>query len=225
MYISAITKIASTQNSVMTQLDDFNNLWISTENGLYVLKADFPEPIPIIPNVEFNREALLLTDQILYVGAVDGLYSLNTYEITKSFIPEAISNLNIPASRQDISSLWIVIASVLIIFGAGYWIYRIRTHQEESSESSPKKDLDLKDLEEKILSEKILTVEALAAFMGTNTVQLNRNSKKMGTTPGKFLKNSKLHLAEDLLKSGKPVEEVANQVGYSPKFLRQEFGN
>ncbi|WP_371454725.1 helix-turn-helix domain-containing protein [Algoriphagus sp. A40] len=60
--------------------------------------------------------------------------------------------------------------------------------------------------------------------METNPVQLNRNFKKLGTTPGKFLKNAKLQQAKNLLNEGKSLEEVAKQIGYSTKFLKEELG-
>jgi AraC-like DNA-binding protein len=84
--------------------------------------------------------------------------------------------------------------------------------------------LNLKFLEEKIITNKINSVEALANYLETNTVQLNRNFREFHLTPGKFLKKVKLNHAKQLLKDGKTLEEVANNVGYSVKFLKNELG-
>ncbi len=217
-------KLSDTPNTVMSSYDDFKNLWIATENGLYVLIPEFQSPILIIPNVEFNREALLLNSEILYVGAVDGLYTLNTYEIEKSYLPNLLNTIQVPIAER--TSTWIM-GSILAPFGfvIGWLFFRKRRKEALlSPKNGGKNELTLEDIKQKILTEKILTIESLANSLDTNTVQLNRNFKKLGTTPGKFLKKVKLTKAVELLNEGVNLEEVAIQVGYSTKFLKQELG-
>jgi AraC-like DNA-binding protein len=69
----------------------------------------------------------------------------------------------------------------------------------------------------------LISVDALALHYDTNTVQLNRQFKRFGTTPGKYLKKVKISWANRLLKDGVALDEVARRVGYSPKLLKQEF--
>jgi AraC-like DNA-binding protein len=218
-----IKKLTDSPNSVMTTYDDFNNLWIATENGLYVLSPKYQDPILIIPNVEFNREALFLDSEILYVGAIDGLYSLNTYEIQKSYLPNLLNTLQVPISK--LNSTWIfggVLAAVGFILG---WILFRAKNKDSffSSNSSSKNEWSLEELKLKIISEKILTIESLASSLETNTVQLNRNFKKYGTTPGKYLKKVKLEQAKELLNHGMPIEDVALKVGYSTTYIKKEL--
>jgi AraC-like DNA-binding protein len=220
---NSLKKIANTLNSVMTTLDDFGNLWIATENGLHVLTPNYPDPIVIIPNVEFNREALLLSGELLYVGAVDGLYTLNTYEIEKSYLPNLLSSVEIPL--QERKSSWII-AGFIALTSLLTWYYITFRRSKKSmvnSSLSNKSVWDLNDLENQILEQRIFTVENLAEYLETNPVQLNRNFKKMGTTPGKFLKKIKLKQAQEFLKSGLSLEEIASKIGYSVKFLKNEL--
>ncbi|MCS5490858.1 helix-turn-helix domain-containing protein [Algoriphagus limi] len=216
-------QLTNTPNAVMTSLDDFNNLWIATENGLYVLIPDYKDPILIIPNVEFNREALLLNGEMLYVGAVDGLYQLNTYEIEKSYLPNLLNTLQVPISERK--STWLIGGALAVLgFLAGFILFR-KKKKEELTEvrNGNKNEWNLEELEKRILSEKIQTVEGLASALDTNTVQLNRNFKKLGTTPGKFLKQIKLKQAKEMLREGKDLEEVAKSIGYSTKLIKTEL--
>lgn len=218
-----VKKIADTPNTVMTVLDDFNNLWIATENGLYVLIAEFPDPILIIPDAEFNREALLLNSEMLYVGAVDGLYSLNTYEIEKSYIPNILNTLQISLSERP--SIWYLGGLLSIVgFIIGWLIFRKKRKETHfKTNGASQHEWTLEELKSKILSEKILTVESLASALDTNTVQLNRNFKKLGTTPGKFLKKIKMEHAKSLIKKGEGLEEISKAVGYSPAYIKKEL--
>ncbi|TFV95840.1 AraC family transcriptional regulator [Algoriphagus kandeliae] len=218
-----LTQLADTPNSVMTTLDDFNNLWISTENGLYVLSSDYPDPILIIPNVEFNREALLLQGEMLYVGAVDGLYQLNTYEIEKSYLPNLLNTLQVPLSERK--STWLIGGALAVLgFLIGFILFRKKRKEDlVNARNGSKNEWSLEELENRILSEKIQTVEALALSFETNTVQLNRNFKKLGTTPGKFLKQVKLKQAKEMIQDGKDLEEVAKAIGYSTKLIKTEL--
>ncbi|MFC3878890.1 helix-turn-helix domain-containing protein [Algoriphagus namhaensis] len=221
---STLEQISTTKNNVMTQIDDLGNFWIASENGLFVLTSEYPEPIPIITGVEFNREALLLKNHILYVGAVNGLYELDTYELAKSYIPNKISSLSItPSAFENYGVLGLLILGFLLGLGS-FWLYfkkrnKIFPRDEKENEST----WQLSNIEHIIRSENILTVDSLAAHFETNTVQLNRNFKKLGTTPGKFLKKIKLKEAKEYLKSGVPLEEISSKIGYSVKFLKQEL--
>lgn len=220
---SSLALIAEIPKSVMVGIDDFDNLWIASENGLFVCSDKFSKPLTIIPDVEFNREAMLFHEEKLYVGGVNGLYMLDTYEMTKSYIPQLINQLEAPSNK---STLWVWPAGVilLIVIGLGWHFSGRNTSETISQFPSNKKEWDLDQLQKQILSEKILTVEALAEYLGTNPVQLNRNFKKLGSTPGKFLKKAKLQQAKNLLKEGQSLDEVAKSIGYSSKFLKDELG-
>lgn len=220
---STIKQIAKTPNTVMTILDDFDNLWISTENGLYVLDPDHNEPILIIPNVEFNREALLLTGKMLYIGGVSGLYTLDTYEIEKSYIPRLVNALDLPINEQITILLFF---SVLFVFLVLLYLFFPRKKSKNNLSlvtQSDRNEYNLVEIGHKIINERIQTVETLASSLATNTVQLNRNFKHLGITPGKFLKKVKLNHARKLLQAGRSIEDVSRIVGYSEKYIRVEL--
>jgi AraC-like DNA-binding protein len=209
--------------AVALQEDDFGNLWVATEGGLYVSTPKFDEPLEVIPNTEFNREAIFLYREVLYVGAVNGLYTLNTYEAEKSFLPPLISSLYVPIYRR--ASAWIVLFLVGVVASGAwfYWWRRGRTDALVLPETGPRQEWNLAELEEQILSNKILSVNELATHLKTNTVQLNRRFGRLGTTPGKFLKDVKIRNAKSLLESGMELRQIAAQVGYSHRVLKKSL--
>jgi len=220
----SISKISEIPNVVMTSLDDFNNLWISTEGGLYVLANESQDLIPVISNVEFNREALHQKDQFLYVGAVDGLYQLNTYEIQKSFIPQELNRLNLAKTGLDSQTFWFILfLSIGLVLGFGYWFLRVKNKSISQNPEANQNPWVLGNLETLIQENNIQTVESLASALNTNTVQLNRKFKKLGTTPGKFLKKVRIKKAKELLKDGVSLEVISEKMGYSINLLKKEL--
>jgi AraC-like DNA-binding protein len=107
----------------------------------------------------------------------------------------------------------------------GFWLYRQiqKRNQIEINAKPESNKLGLEQIKVDIIAHKLISVEALALHYQTNTVQLNRKFKQLGTTPGKFLKKVKISWAKTLLKNGIDIEEVSKTVGYSPKFLSSEI--
>ncbi|HEX5667453.1 MAG TPA: hypothetical protein VFX73_01555, partial [Chitinophagaceae bacterium] len=83
--------------------------------------------------------------------------------------------------------------------------------------------LTIDQITEAIRTHNIMTVEGLAEFYQTNTVQLNRQFKTFDTTPGKFMKTVKINYARELLKNRVPMEEVVAKVGYTAGFIKKEL--
>ena len=221
---NSLQKLYSIPYVVAAQLDELGNLWISTENGLFVVDTEFSEnPISVIPQVEFNREAILLDGQTLHVGAVDGLYHIDTYEIKKAFLPKVVSSVPI----LDFKSTFVrmVIAVALLILGLVAFLLWKKFHKAPTTEVliGSKKEYTMEDFEHAISEKNLATVDALAEHFETNTVQLNRIFKSFDTTPGKFLKKVKLNNAKELTKQGTDWEEISKKTGYSVSFLRKHL--
>lgn len=219
---SSLKKVFDTRFNVHIEKDNLGNTWIATENGLYVKSNEFPELVQVIYGVEFNREAFEIHEDLIYAGAVDGLYIINFVEATKSFIPAAINKLKVDSSiskQYYLIALPILLLVSLIVFLIIKSQNKKRHFKVETRESK----IDLIELEKLIIQHKLNSVEVIANHLNTNTVQLNRNFRDFNITPGKFLKNVKLKLAKQLLKEGKSLDEVADAIGYSRRFLRKEL--
>jgi AraC-like DNA-binding protein len=161
----------------------------------------------------------------IYAGSISGLYVFDTFKIEKGFLPvfyQMVSDKN--------SVLWKKIILGIFIFAIlgwmlGFWLFKkVRTRNDITLRPKTESNtMGLDKIKQDIISHKLVSVEALAQHYHTNTVQLNRQFKQLGTTPGKFLKKVKISWAKTLLKNGLDIEEVSKTVGYSPKFLATEL--
>jgi len=208
---------------VGTLMDRNQTLWISTENGLFVKVSGVSHPLPVIPNAEFNREALAALDNVLYAGSIDGLYIIDVDEVHRLLIPKWRNEARITDFAHQRLLILILAGGMMLL--SGYLIYR-RRHRKITIPQKAKetRTITLADIEADILAHQLATVESMAEYYGTNTVQLNRMFKTFETTPGKFLKGVKLRQAESLLLQGASMEDVVAKVGYSAPYIRKHLG-
>ncbi len=216
---------SNTPFTVMVLIDAQRNTWISTENGLYLLPDKKKELIPYISNVEFNRGALTLYNDTVYAGAISGLYVIDCYQVVKNFLPVYFNRIQ--ANKTEQSKKLVFYGTGLIILltglGFGYQAYKRKKARLIIPQKEETPSLTIDQIAEAIRSHNIMTVEGLAEFYKTNTVQLNRQFKAFDTTPGKFMKTVKINYARELLKNKVPMAEVAAKLGYSASFIKKEL--
>lgn len=223
--LESFTRILDKSNCVDIEQDRFKNLWIATENGLFILPQSHEKPVPVVQDVEFNRYAMSHYEDKIYAGSISGLYVFDTFKIEKGFLPifyQMVSDKN-SIFWEKVLLITLLVGIPCILFG--FWLYRKiqKRNQIEINAKPESNKLGLEQIKVDIIAHKLISVEALAIHYQTNTVQLNRKFKQLGTTPGKFLKNVKISWAKTLLKNGLDIEEVSKTVGYSPKFLSSEI--
>ena len=220
-----LSQFSNTPFTVMVLTDALRNTWVSTENGLYVLPDQQKELIPYIKGVEFNRGALTLYHDSIYAGSISGLYVIDCYHVVKNFLPLYLNKIQADESEQR--KKWAIYLAGLIPLMAGlgyaYRVYTLRNAKLIIPQKEISPTLTLDNIAEAIRTHNIMTVEGLADFYGTNTVQLNRQFKVFDTTPGKFMKKVKINYARELLKNKVTMEEVAVKVGYSASFIKKEL--
>jgi AraC-like DNA-binding protein len=223
---SELVRILDYSNCVDIELDRFKNLWIATENGLVIVPKSSQKPVPLVSDVEFNRYAMTHYQDKIYAGSINGLYEFDIYTIERGFLPIYFQRVSDQKSlflkKLIIIILLIGLPSILI----GLWLYKKiqKTRKIEIPLKPESNKLGLEQIKSDIIAHKLVSVEALALHYQTNTVQLNRQFKQLGTTPGKFLKKVKISWANQLLKEGVELDEVARRVGYSSRLLKNEFG-
>lgn len=219
-----LKKQNSLTNVVGVMMDLNKNLWITTENGLYVQPADRQFPIPFIPNVEFNRAALTIYNDQVYAGSVEGLFIIDIFNAAKNFLPQQTNTLAVGFNKiLLISALTLIILSVLAI-----WFVKRRKNRKNvvianTAKKNEERIITIDQMEQDIINQRIMTVESLADYYQTNSVQLNRILKSFNTTPGKILRQTKLKHAKELFKNNVPLHEISQKVGYSAVYLRSKF--
>ncbi len=219
---STLTRLLTLPHTVNFKVDRANNSWIATENGLFVLPDKYPDAIPFIPNVEFNRGALTIHHDTLYAGSIEGLFIIDTYIALKSFIPQYINKKSISETTSHRVKLSIIISLLLIGIAVSIYYFQARKVIIPPSQKE-KSAITLEQIAIDVNSNNITTVEGLADFYETNPVQLNRLFKTFNTTPGRFLKKVKLKLAKDMLQKGATMEDVVAQTGYSAHYIKEHL--
>jgi AraC-like DNA-binding protein len=220
-----LTHFLKTPFTVMVIVDALRNTWISTENGLYLLPDRKEEPILYIRDVEFNRAALTLYNDTIYAGSISGLYVIDCIHAVKNFLPLYLNKKQTEKAEQR--KRWGIFGTGFFVLLAGLGFTYITYKRRKARLIIPQKEtapaLTLENIAEAIRTHNIMTVEGLAEFYQTNTVQLNRQFKTFDTTPGKFMKTVKINYARELLKNKVPMEEVVTKLGYSASFIRKEL--
>jgi AraC-like DNA-binding protein len=213
--------------TVMVLVDALRNTWISTENGLYLLPDKKKDLILYIKDVEFNRGALTLRNDSVWVGSITGLYVIDCYHVVKNFLPVYFNRIKTDQTQQVIR--WAIYALIMAVLMAGLAFARREYRKRSNKFSLPQKEtapaFTLDQVAEAIRTNNIMTVEGLADYYKTNTVQLNRQFKTFDTTPGKFMKAVKMEYARELLKNKVPIEDVVGKIGYSASFIKSELKN
>jgi AraC-like DNA-binding protein len=69
----------------------------------------------------------------------------------------------------------------------------------------------------------IISVEAVAEYFETSTVQLNRILKKYNTSGLMLLKAIKQDIVRDMLAQEKSMEEISKRVGYSVNYIKRNL--
>jgi AraC-like DNA-binding protein len=209
----------------MVLVDRFRNTWISTENGMFVKPDKSDELISYIPKVEFNRGAMTYHNDRIYAGSIQGIYVIETYHAMKNVIPVKLSIINAEKNNTRNKSLGVatVVLTLILVSWYGFQRYKNRSRKLDIPHRSTLPKLNLENLEKIIRTEPIVSVEGLAEYFKTSTVQLNREFKVFDTTPGKFLREVKLKHAKDLISKETPMNEVVRITGYSASFLHKSF--
>lgn len=222
---ATIHMISKTPFTVMVLVDALRNTWISTENGLYILPDREKEPILYVKDMEFNRGALTLHNDTIYAGSISGFYVIDCYHTVKSFLP--LYQNRKQADLTEKRKTWVLFGScffvLLALLGFAYHSYKRRNARLVIPLKEAVSVINLENIAEAIRANNIMTVDGLAEFYQTNTVQLNRQFKAFNTTPGRFMKTVKINYARELLKNKVPLEEVVSKVGYSAVYIKKEM--
>jgi transposase len=70
---------------------------------------------------------------------------------------------------------------------------------------------------------KIISVEAIAEYFETSTVQLNRVLKKYDTSGLAVLKSIKQDIVKEMIEQDKSLEEISKRVGYSINYIKRNL--
>ena len=196
-------------------------LLISTSHGLYIIFDR--EAKEIIPRIEFNKYGLSPHDDLVFAGSIEGLYVIEK-DFLLNDILKSLKNTQYKDKRQLVTRLGtilliIMFAIIIILLARGY-LKKTKTEKLILKKSSINPDLIRQMV---IENPELISVESIAEFFETSTVQLNRILKKYNTSGLMLLKSIKQDIVKDLAKQGKPIEEIALRVGYSVNYIKRNL--
>jgi AraC-like DNA-binding protein len=145
--------------------------------------------------------------------------------VVKNFLPVYFNRIQTDKTEQNLK--WSIYTISLILLFSGIAVAYRAYKRRKASLVIPQKEvvpaLTIDQIAEAIRVHNIMTVDGLAEFYHTNTVQLNRQFKTFDTTPGKFMKTVKINYARELIKEKVPMDEIVRRVGYSAGFIKKEL--
>jgi AraC-like DNA-binding protein len=216
--------IVSNQLSALQTVAYGPNLFISTLNGLYLLRDG--KYHTLIPNVEFNKRALSIYSNYLYAGSVDGLYTIQLTHFDSKILP-TLSPYLIAVDPGPFPLSWIHGIGLLIALITGLVVYYIIQQKRAVPNNMLPAPIFSKEMVISAIREhdEITSVKALSEMLELSVVQLNRKLKPYGETPLSLMQQVKKEIAIEMQANGFSMDQIAKRTGYSRRYVREHFFN
>lgn len=177
----------------------------------------------IVPRTEFNKYGLTVFQGLIYAGSVEGLFvidkSLLLKDLTNSFKV-------IEFSDRKIKNIWLISFLVFLLLVLIIVLIVQDRKSKQKIVSSTKKAIVINpDNIRKIVTEQpqLISVELIADYFETSTVQLNRILKRYNTSGLVLLKSIKLDIVKEMIAQEKSLEEISKRVGYSINYIKRNL--
>jgi AraC-like DNA-binding protein len=196
-------------------------LIISTLHGMYfVYEGKLNE---LIPRIEFNKYGLLAYQDFIFAGSIEGLYVIDKgillNDIAKSLKSEEFKNNKELFYRWGIAFLCLVILIAISII-----YYYIKKRKNELVQPIKSSIINPDSIRQVVLENPTLvSVESIADYFETSTVQLNRILKKYNTSGLAVLKSIKQDIVKEMMSQQKSMEEISKRVGYSIGYIKRNL--
>ena len=208
-------------NVVAVQMDVQANLWISTEFGLYMRPRNSEEIVPVIPGVEFNREAILFANDTLYAGSVSGLYQVNIYSVMQEYLPVYLQQIRTSKNKSAFNRILLPVLTVVLTAILAFTLIRMRKRKSGIKRIIHFNEMNIEQFKVELLQNRILSVKEMADYYETNPVQLNRVFLKWGISPGRFLRMVRLEIAGEMIRNKESLEAIVKRTGFSASYIKK----
>ena len=201
---------------------------ISTDEGLFLYRADENKLLTLIPGVEFNRRGLFLKNNKVYAGSISGLFVLDLSQIDQ-IVANANKSLN--ANNGNGFSPWILalIAIGFIFLLSLILIYRRRIKRMQNALDSAKVEEVKPQLSREDIENFVRNNLPLASLKTINT-HFSTNTSMVYTLlapekPGDLIQKLRYDKVKELRKEGKTAKEIATFTGLSDSYIRKIWNN
>lgn len=201
---------------------------ISTDEGLFLYRQNENKLHPLIPGVEFNRNALFTDKNKLYAGSINGLYIIDLAQI----------DIIITRSAKMLSSEYIskipvwfilIIVTVILLLLILLLKYKRRLKKIQSELVSTNKDevkpkLSRADIESFIKD--FLPTASLKSivdhFDTNNSMVYNILAPNK---PGDLIQQLRYEKVKELRSEGKSAKQISEVTGLSDSYVRKIWNN
>lgn len=195
------------------------DLLISTFSGLFVVHNQ--SLFNLIPHVEFNKLGLSVWDGKIFVGSVEGLYVIDGGRLLYDIIPGLTPFERTQRTPQIY--IYVLLISLVILFGVLYFTIRKR-QKTLKLEVIRKTKITPEGIRAVMLeNENLISVEAIADYFKTSTVQLNRILKRHNTSGLNLLKEIKKEIVLSMLEKKSSLDQISQRVGYSGAYIKRNY--
>jgi len=198
-----------------------DQMLISTLHGLYIYFEGGGKEI--IPRIEFNKHGLSVHEELIFAGSIEGLYVLDKGMLLNNVL-KSLQETEFKDKRQLQFNTGVILLVIALIVIA-YLVYQNLKKKKESLRLMRKgTTINPETIREIVLENpKIISVEAVAEYFETSTVQLNRVLKKYDTSGLAVLKSIKQDIVKEMIEQDKSLEEISKRVGYSINYIKRNL--
>jgi hypothetical protein len=221
------SKVASFQDAhSMLALNDKEFIIIGNQ-GLYLFNLESQITTTIITGVEFNRKALYLDNNKLYVGSISGLYTIDVNQIYNLI---SRNNIKINADNQYFNSLYwkIVLIITFLIF---IFIFIKQKHQlRKTEEKVLKVQFEANQVKEKVVNKEMIedfvrhnlstaSIKSIVEHFNTNNSQIYTILQP--EKPGTIIQKLRMEVVMEMRHARIDINQISRVSGFSVSYIRK----
>ena len=202
------------------ELISSTELVISTNNGLFRFNAVNKVLTPLIRGVEFNRKALFKKGDLLQVGSINGLYTIDVKDL------ELLARKNRSSAEEAKLPASLLIISLVALMTVGTLVFLlIRARRKLAMTTVQLTELSVEVLDrdkiEQYIRDNLATasLKSITDHFNTNISHIYKLIEP--EKPGTIIQKMRIEKLTELKRAGKDVSEIATATGLSVSYLKK----
>ena len=187
-------------------------IFLTSDNGLSIYSVKDNRLASQTIKDEFNRKAKYIAEDTLYLGSVNGLYSLDYTTVNNLYL----NNIK-PYPKKSLPwYFYLLTLALTIILILSVWIYRINTAREITHPTLTEKNV-LKFIKKNLNS---VSIESICLEFAVNQNEIYKTLKN-GRRPGEIIREERIKLVREMRKRNKSEEDISLATGFSISYLKK----
>jgi hypothetical protein len=217
---NVVEKLTSLSKAHTLEIISATELVIATDNGLFSFNTVNKSLTTLISGVEFNRKAMFKNGNILQVGSINGLYTININDL------DVLARKNKSENTEAQVPGFVIIGLLLAIGLVGFLgTLSLRYRKKLAVANVQIKELNVETLDrEKI--EDFIKENLSTASLKSITDHFNTNNSHIykliePEKPGSIIQKMRMDKVIELKNSGKDINEISDATGLSVSYLKK----